>query len=439
MALAKTTIGSVLAPGCRAADLIGTQAVLGIDPLRHATHWLAESDAPVRAAPNMRFVPNLRFDDCPKLDVLVVPELDEASLADAVLLAFLARVAAEATQVIAVSNGVLALAKAGLLEGRKVTADRKTLPRLRELGVEAVETSGVVRDGRWFTAGPSTGAIEAAYTLLQERRGNFLAKLAELNLEYAPQARFDDPALVATAPPADSRPLEVVTLAASGMYLPDVSGALDVLGVLPEANIRVAWKKTKPIRCALGPTIVPDTRFDDCPQADVLVLGFNLPKLSADPEVLEFLRRQSASARVVICVCAGSLLMGAAGLLEGERATSNFHMTSLLGSCGVEASREHLVRSGKYYSAGPAIGSYETALLALEELHGPEVAAYVEREVLEYSPNPPFGVGSPEQAGPWLTLLSRALSAPLLPAYWWTARKGFRAQPGPGASAGVRA
>lgn len=426
-------IGFIVAPGCRAADVVSIQAILGINFLTHCCHYVGSSIHPTSVHPGTTLVPTTTFADCPPLDVLVVGELDEHAMAldDPSMLTFLSSAATRASHVIGISTGVVALAKSGVLDGRTASAGRRHTARLAEYGANAVAAETVVRDGRFYTAGPSTGAIEAAYTVLRELTGTFFAKLTELSLEYEPTRRFADvtPAEPVSPPANCDRMLEVAVVSPPGLYLPDVIGAVDVLGALPNTRVHWVGRSTDPVKGIFGPTVVPSTTFANCPPADVVVVGANLPGIHSDAEVLDFLRRQGNQARAVIGVCAGSLLLGATGLLEGEVATSNFHMTGLLPTCEIRPAHTEVSASGRFYTAGPAIGSFEAALLAVADLHGPEVAAWVQHEVLEYSPNPVFGVGTPALAGPFLTAISRASLAPALPLYWWTTRAGYRSRP----------
>ncbi|MEM7160478.1 MAG: DJ-1/PfpI family protein [Myxococcota bacterium] len=416
-------IGLLATPGCRLSDLVGVEAVLGANALTHRTLYVAESSARVRGRLGLELVPHATFADCPKLAVFVVGEQSPETLDDAATLAFVKRAAAQASFVIGISNGVQLLANAGVLEGKRVTADVDTLRRLQAHRVTAVESPTFVRDERFFTAGPSTGGIEAAFAVMKALTGDFVTKLAELTLEYNPERHFEG---VEPSTP-DERGLEVAVLTAPGTYLPDVIGAADTLGALPNLRFRYVWKKTKPVRCTLGPTVVPDTTLEECPQADVIILGANMPALCSDPDVLSFMQRQASAAKAVICVCAGSLIVGAAGLLDGHVATSNFHMTHMLERCGATPANRELASSDKYYSAGPAIGSYEAALMVIRDLYGEGAAAHVERHALEYSPTPLFGVGSPQLAGKFLTAVSRVALAPILPLFSHNLRRGYRA------------
>jgi cyclohexyl-isocyanide hydratase len=430
--LKQVRVGFVLTPGFRAADVVAVQSVLGIHP-RTECEYVAASRTCVRGKSGFPIVATSTFEECPPLDVLVVGEQPSEALDDPALLQFLARQVEAASQVVAVSNGVVALAKAGCLARVRVTADARSLPTLRETQAVVLDQAGPVVDGKFHTAGPCTGAIEAAFVVLEALRGTFWAKLAELTLEYDPHPAYSGADVSPKAFAAVDRFVKVAVLCPPGMYVPDVMGAVDVLGSLPGAEVFYVWKDEGAKKGILGPTLVADTTFEACPPVDVIIVGATPPQVCAEPEALAFLAQREPEASAVISVCAGVLVAGAAGLLEDRPATTNFHMYGLLGSVGAHLSEQHTVSAGKVHTAGPAVGSYEVGLRVVAGLFGEEVAALIERDVLEYRPRPVFGVGRPALAGPWLTTISKAALLPALPFYRlavWLGRRRTRRLPG---------
>ena len=152
-----------------------------------------------------------------------------------------------------------------------------------------------------------------------------------------------------------------------------------------------------------------------------------MPKISCDKEVNEFFKKQEKEATAIISTCAGVFVVGGSGLLAGKRAASNFHMTKYLTHVGAIPSHAEVETDGKFYSAGPAVGSYEVALMVVKKMYGEDAAQHIEQNLLEYSPNPVLGVGSPELAGKFKTAISKMLIAPINPIYKWTAKRGYRA------------
>src|SRR5690348_4468754 len=99
----------------------------------------------------------------------------------------------------------------------------------------------------------------------------------------------------------------------------DLTGPHEVLHRVPNARVHLLWKDLQPVRAESGMTILPTTPLDDCPPLDVLLVpgGYGMRALLTDEAVLEFLRKQGATAKWFTSVCTGSLLLGAAGLLQG--------------------------------------------------------------------------------------------------------------------------
>src|SRR3954470_13660612 len=105
----------------------------------------------------------------------------------------------------------------------------------------------------------------------------------------------------------------------------DFTGPFEVMSRLPGAAVRMVWKVAGPVRSDSGLTMLADTGFADCPPLDIVCVpgGPGVAALMEDPEVLDFLRAQAKGARYVTSVCTGVLVLGAAGLLRGKRATTH--------------------------------------------------------------------------------------------------------------------
>jgi putative intracellular protease/amidase len=215
-----------------------------------------------------------------------------------------------------------------------------------------------------------------------------------------------------------SEPLTIGILVSPGYMLCDIVGPLTVLGIQPGAAIHLLWKDLEPVTGFPAFPTVPTTTFADCPdRLDVLAVGAIMPDVLGDPEVVEFFGKAARRAEHVIAVCGGAILAGAAGLLEGRRATTNFHVMDLLPEVGaIPVEGGEVVRDGNIWTAGPASGSYEAALMVLAELRGVEVAKRAELD-MEYAPHTPFGTGSPALAGPAMTKQSLDAYAELTAGY----------------------
>ncbi|KAF1026661.1 MAG: Isonitrile hydratase [Burkholderia plantarii] len=209
--------------------------------------------------------------------------------------------------------------------------------------------------------------------------------------------------------------LKIGFLISPGVAMMDIIGAHTVFGLAADTELHFLWKSREPMLASLNLPISATTPFDSCPaDLDVLVLGAVPGFVIDDPEVVAFVTRTGRRARCVISICAGVLLLGAAGLLNGRRATTNFHLLDTLTELGAAEAVPggEVVVDGPIYTAGPATGSFEAALLALAQLRNVEEAKLVELTI-EYQPRPPFGVGSPALAGPALTQTALALYRPM--------------------------
>jgi cyclohexyl-isocyanide hydratase len=118
-----------------------------------------------------------------------------------------------------------------------------------------------------------------------------------------------------------------------------------------------------------------------------------------DAEVLTWLRAQATTARYVSSVCTGALVLGAAGLLRGKRATSHWASRDLLAAFGAVPTAGRVVRDGNLFTGGGVTAGIDFALTMVAELAGPDVAQGIQLQI-EYAPAPPFDAGTPESAPP---------------------------------------
>lgn len=197
--------------------------------------------------------------------------------------------------------------------------------------------------------------------------------------------------------------LKVATLVCPDVFLIDVIGAQTVFGLSPNVETHQVWKTLEPFKAVSNWPMAATTTFDECPDVDVLIVGAVGAEVIGDPEVIAFIKEKAKHASAIIGICGGVLLLGAAGLLEGRRATTNFHIGKSLKDVGaIPVLGGEVVVDGNIYTAGPAHGSIEAALIALAALRGEDIAKFAELNA-EYDPHPPFKTGSPELAGPELT------------------------------------
>ncbi|WP_322103052.1 DJ-1/PfpI family protein [Paraburkholderia sp. J41] len=193
--------------------------------------------------------------------------------------------------------------------------------------------------------------------------------------------------------------LQIGFLVFPGVQQLDLTGPYDVLASMPDTRARLVWKTRDTVQSSNGFTFSPDTTFDDCPPLDVICVpgGSGVGKLIPDDETLGFLRRQAQTARYVTSVCTGALVLGAAGLLRGKRATTHWAFHELLAPLGAIPVKERVVRDGNVLTGGGITAGIDFALTLAAELIGTQAAQALQLE-LEYAPAPPFDAGDPATA-----------------------------------------
>ena len=194
----------------------------------------------------------------------------------------------------------------------------------------------------------------------------------------------------------------------------DATGPMQVFSRVPGAKLHAIWKTRDPVPTDAGFSIVPTTSFADCPQLDVICVpgGAGQVALMTDEETLAFLRRQAEGARYVTSVCTGSLVLGAAGLLKGKRATSHWAAIDHLALLGAIPVREKVVVDGTIVTGAGVTSGIDFALTLAAILEGEQVAREIQLQI-EYDPAPPFNSGSPKTAAPALLEAVKARLAKL--------------------------
>ena len=179
----------------------------------------------------------------------------------------------------------------------------------------------------------------------------------------------------------------------------DLTGPYEVFASLPDTVVHLVWKDLAPLAAATGLILQPTMTYADCPQLDVLCVpgGAGVNPLLHDEETLAFLRAQAGAARYVTSVCTGALVLGAAGLLRGKRATTHWASHDLLARYGAIPTEGRVVRDGNVFSGGGVTAGIDFALTLAAELEGEATAQGVQL-FLEYAPEPPFDAGRPDTA-----------------------------------------
>jgi cyclohexyl-isocyanide hydratase len=179
----------------------------------------------------------------------------------------------------------------------------------------------------------------------------------------------------------------------------DMTGPYEVLARLPNTKVQLVAHTMAPVTTDRGMQIVPTITFADCPQLDLVMVpgGPGQQDLMEDETVLAFLRKQAAGAKYVTSVCTGSLVLGAAGLLKGKRATSHWAAIEHLKPLGAIPVSEKVVIDGNIITGAGVTSGIDFALSVAARLEGEDVARQIQLQI-EYDPAPPFDAGSPAKA-----------------------------------------
>lgn len=194
-------------------------------------------------------------------------------------------------------------------------------------------------------------------------------------------------------------PLSVGLVLFDGLTQLDLTGPYEVLARMPDTRVHLIAATREPVRSEWGMVIVPDTTFDDAPPIDVLCVpgGWSVNARLGDDTLLTFLRARGERARYVTSVCSGALLLGAAGLLRGYRATTHWLSLDLLPLLGAEPVASRVVRDRNRITGAGVTAGIELGLTLAAELCGGSVAQRIQLAI-EYDPAPPFDSGSPRTA-----------------------------------------
>ena len=195
------------------------------------------------------------------------------------------------------------------------------------------------------------------------------------------------------------QPLTVGLLVFPDLTQLDLTGPYEVFSRAPGMRVVLVGTRPGPIRSEWGLSLGTDCTLDEAPPLDILCIpgGVGVNALLPDDAVLDFVARRGASAAWVTSVCTGALVLGAAGLLRGYRATTHWLSLDLLPELGATPVEARVVRDRNRITGGGVTAGIDFALTLVAELRGREVAERIQLMV-EYDPSPPFRGGSPREA-----------------------------------------
>jgi putative intracellular protease/amidase len=192
----------------------------------------------------------------------------------------------------------------------------------------------------------------------------------------------------------------------------DAVGPYEVLSRLPGAKVNFLAERPGPVPADTGQlTLLVETALDRLASPDVVLVpgGPGQAALMDDGPVHEWLRAADQASRWTTSVCTGSLILGAAGVLVGRRATSNWQALEQLAGLGIEVVEERVVFDGKYATSAGVTAGIDMALALAAKIAGERVAQAIQLGI-EYDPDPPFDAGSPRTAPAEIVEAVRAYS-----------------------------
>jgi cyclohexyl-isocyanide hydratase len=193
--------------------------------------------------------------------------------------------------------------------------------------------------------------------------------------------------------------LQIGLLVFPNMTQLDLTGPLQVFSSVAGFTVHLIGKRIEPVTTDTVLVVSPTITFADCPQLDVICVpgGHGTDELLGDAEVLAFIRAQAEGARYVTSVCTGALVLGAAGLLRGYRATTHWSAMDCLVPFGAIPTKTRVCIDRNRVTGGGVTAGIDFALALVAELLNREAAEAAQLR-LEYNPDPPFDAGNPDTA-----------------------------------------
>jgi transcriptional regulator GlxA family with amidase domain len=422
--MSKKTLAYIVYPGISLLELVANCTSLGGMMARGSLlRWQDGYDVVVvgeriEEMPTdtpMAIIPQKTFADVPQPDALVVigggadtlPALENAGL-----IAYVWHAGQHAEWVAATSTGALLLAAAGLLEGRAATTHWAYADRLEEYGVRyrSAETSNWVTDGKFTTAAGVSGAVDMALGLGAQLKNQATAQFGQLMIEYDPHPPFgrldwtsfaQQQAMLAPLMNrrADGQDAvqEIAFILYPGLTVFDLVGPLQVFSALnriaPEFRPVVVAEQAGPVMTDIGVLMVPNRTFADLPHPDAFfVPGGITPtfKAMSNPAIRQYIRTAAQSARWIVSVCTGALLLAAVGLLEGRDVTTHWLCPRYLKDLGAHYVQKRWTVNGNIVNSAGVSAGIDMALYMVSRLTDEETARMVQW-LIQYNPQPPFG------------------------------------------------
>jgi len=195
--------------------------------------------------------------------------------------------------------------------------------------------------------------------------------------------------------------MQIAIVLYPGFTALDFIGPYEVLRYLPDAEVRLVWHESGPVTADSGILVIGATHsFAETPSPDLILIpgGFSSMEHARDEVLLEWVRRAHETAMWTTSVCSGSIILAAAGLLKGKRATSHWMALSALKALGVTAvGDQRIVQEGDIVTAAGVSAGIDLALWLAGQIAGPDRAKVIQLS-MEYDPQPPYDSGHTSKA-----------------------------------------
>lgn len=194
--------------------------------------------------------------------------------------------------------------------------------------------------------------------------------------------------------------MEIAIPLFDGFTALDAVGPYEVLSRLPEAEVKFVAAEPGPKRTENRMlTIAANDSLGEITEPDVVMVpgGFGTRALMADEEMLGWIRHAHSGSQWTTSVCTGSLLLAAAGVLEGLEATTHWLQLETLARFGAQPVERRVIEEGKVITAAGVSAGIDMALTLAARIAGEDVAKAIQLSI-EYDPEPPFDSGSTRSA-----------------------------------------
>ena len=210
--------------------------------------------------------------------------------------------------------------------------------------------------------------------------------------------------------------MEIALFIFDRMTALDAVGPLEIIGRVPDADVKIVGKECGPVRAgksSSGLGLVADHTLDEVATPDILLIpgGADMSHVTSDDDVLDWVRQAHRSTSWTTSVCTGALVLGAAGVLDGKRATTHWSARSQLADYGAIPVNERVVVDGKIVTGAGVSAGIDMALALAAIVAGDEHAQFIQL-MTEYDPQPPFQSGSLDSAPDAVRARAEALLAP---------------------------